>query len=116
MFDGREPAKGGSLMVGEGGRKLYAPGDYGRKWELWPAEQFEGYEAPEPTLPRTPSIYAEWLEGCRGGPAPMSNFDHAGPFTEAGSSTTTTWVDIDSLTTSAPYYYRVRAENAGGGE
>jgi len=38
----------------------------------------------------------------------------SGPFTEAGSATSTTWVDIDALDSIDPYYYRVRAENAGG--
>jgi len=38
----------------------------------------------------------------------------SGPFTEAGSATATTWVDIDALDSTDSYYYRVRAENAGG--
>jgi len=37
------------------------------------------------------------------------------PFTEAGSATVTRWVDIDALGATEPYYYLVRAENAGGG-
>jgi subtilisin family serine protease len=39
-----------------------------------------------------------------------------GPFTEAGSSTVTEWLDLDALVTAEPYYYRVTAENAGGSE
>jgi hypothetical protein len=39
-----------------------------------------------------------------------------GPFIEAGSATVTRWVDVDALGASEPYYYRVYAENAGGGE
>jgi len=42
--------------------------------------------------------------------------DPAGPFEEAGSSTVTSWVDVDALQTASPYYYRVYAENAGGSE
>jgi subtilisin family serine protease len=38
----------------------------------------------------------------------------SGPFTEAGSATSTSWVDVDALDSTDPYYYRVRAENAGG--
>ena len=38
------------------------------------------------------------------------------PFIEAGSATNTSWVDIDALSTPDTYYYRVRAENAGGRE
>jgi hypothetical protein len=39
-----------------------------------------------------------------------------GPFSEVGSATTSAWVDIDALGTADPYYYRVRAQNAGGSE
>jgi hypothetical protein len=38
----------------------------------------------------------------------------ADPFSEVGSATSTTWVDIDALGSPEPYYYRVRAENSGG--
>jgi hypothetical protein len=40
----------------------------------------------------------------------------AGSFSEVGSATVTHWVDVDALGATEPYYYRVRAENAGGGE
>ena len=40
----------------------------------------------------------------------------AGPFTEAGSATITRWVDVDALLAAETFYYRVRAENAGGSE
>ena len=40
----------------------------------------------------------------------------AGPFTEAGSATATEWIDVDALGAPDSYYYRVRAENAGGSE
>jgi len=40
----------------------------------------------------------------------------AGPYDEVGSATVTGWVDVDALTEPGSYYYRVRAENAGGTE
>jgi hypothetical protein len=40
----------------------------------------------------------------------------AGPFVEAGSATSTQWYDIDALAAGSTYFYRVRAENAGGSE
>jgi len=40
----------------------------------------------------------------------------AGSFVEAGSATATHWLDVDALAAVESYYYRVRAENAGGGE
>ena len=39
-----------------------------------------------------------------------------GPFTDAGSSTVTRWVDVDALRSPEPRYYRVRAVNSGGSE
>jgi len=83
LVGGRKLRQGGSLMIGEGGRMLYAPDDYGTNWVLWPEAEFEGYEPPAPTLPRTQQQYLEWLIACKGGPATMSGFDYAGPFTEA---------------------------------
>jgi subtilisin family serine protease len=38
----------------------------------------------------------------------------AGVFSEVGSATTTSWVDVDALAATESYYYRVRAENSGG--
>jgi hypothetical protein len=40
----------------------------------------------------------------------------AGSFVEVGSATVTSWVDVDAMTAIESYYYRVRAENAGGAE
>ncbi len=34
------------------------------------------------TLARTREHHVEWLEGIRGGPAPLGNFNYSGPFTE----------------------------------
>ena len=39
-----------------------------------------------------------------------------GPWIEAGSATSMRWVDIDALTSPDSYFYRVTAENSGGGE
>ena len=33
-------------------------------------------------MPRSEDHAQEWLDGIRGGPKPMSNFDYAGPLTE----------------------------------
>jgi hypothetical protein len=39
-----------------------------------------------------------------------------GPWTEAGSATSTQWVDVDALVAADSFYYRVTAENGGGPE
>ncbi len=33
-------------------------------------------------MPRSPGHHREWVNACKGGPAALSNFDYAGPFTE----------------------------------
>jgi len=39
-----------------------------------------------------------------------------GPWAEAGSATSTNWVDVDALATPEARFYRVLAENSGGSE
>ncbi|MFA4044817.1 MAG: hypothetical protein HZRFUVUK_001618 [Candidatus Fervidibacterota bacterium] len=71
----------GTIIVGEKG-KLFSPG-YGGSWELYPKEEFKDYKPPEPTLPRSPGHHREWVDACKGGPTPMSNFvDYAAYLTE----------------------------------
>ena len=84
--DGKERpfklAGSGSLLIGDKG-VLYSPNDYGARFFIYPEERTREYDAPEPTLPRSPGIHKEWLLACKGaGPTPMSNFDYAGRFTE----------------------------------
>lgn len=80
----------GSLMIGTEGT-LYSPEHYGRKFVLWPEEEFDveaqtfrGKELAPVSLPRSPGIHEEWLLACKdAGPKPMASFDYAGPLTEA---------------------------------
>ncbi len=54
------------------------------------------------------------------GPATLYRIQRAldpqGPWIEAGSATSTRWVDVDALGTPQSHYYSVTAENSGGGE
>ncbi len=81
LKNGKVPAHG-TLMIGETGM-IYSPTTYGERVMLLPEEDFQDFEGPEPYLPRSPGIHQEWLAGCKGGPEPMSSFQHAGQFTEA---------------------------------
>lgn len=81
FLHGEKWSDSGSLMVGTKG-VLFSGGDYGESWKLLPAKDFEGYKGPPETIPRSPGHHAEWIRACKGGPKPMSNFDHAGPFVE----------------------------------
>lgn len=71
---------GGLIFVGDKGL-MRIGGTWGAP-KLEPADQFADYKGPEPTIPRSPGHYQEWLEACKGGPASLSNFDYAAPLTE----------------------------------
>jgi predicted dehydrogenase len=82
LFDGHPPAKGdsGSLFVGTKGRLLSGHGrGQGRK--LLPESQFEGFQPPEPTLPRSPGHHQEWVEACKTGKPTGTNFGYAAALT-----------------------------------
>jgi predicted dehydrogenase len=82
LFHGREiPRSGGSLLVGSRGT-LFSPSDYGGSYVLLPQDNFRDYRAPRPTLPRSPGHHAEWLRACKGGAAPLGNFDYSSALTE----------------------------------
>jgi len=50
---------------------------------LIPETKMREFGKPPRTLPRSPGHHREWLDACKGGPAPGSNFpDHAAPLAE----------------------------------
>lgn len=69
----------GVLFVGDKGMLL---SDYS-KHVLLPESQFEGFQPPEPTIPKSPGHYAEWIHACKTGAPTTCNFDYAGRLTEA---------------------------------
>jgi predicted dehydrogenase len=81
LLQGEKVSDSGSLLVGSKGT-MYSPDDYGGRSIWLPKDQFKDYKPPAPTLPRSPGHHKEWIDACKGGPAAMSNFEHAGPFTE----------------------------------
>lgn len=78
---GEKVPDSGSLLKGDKG-VLFSPNDYGAQFVLLPRDQFQGYKAPEPWIPRSPGHYQEWIRACKGGEPAMANFDYSGPFTE----------------------------------
>jgi predicted dehydrogenase len=73
----------GIIFVGDKGRMLVKGwgGEYPR---LLPESRDKEYTRPPKTLPRSIGHHKEWLEACKGGATvPRSNFDFAGPLTEA---------------------------------
>ncbi len=81
LIPGFKLADSGSLFIGTKG-KLFSPDDYGSSFKLLPEEDFKDYQAPEPTLPRSPGHHREWLNGIQENKQPMANFDYAGRLTE----------------------------------
>jgi predicted dehydrogenase len=73
------PAWGGRscLFIGEKGMLL-------GNGKLLPEEKFKDFQTPEPTLPRSPGHWVEWVNHAKGvGPVPGSNFQYSGWTTEA---------------------------------
>jgi predicted dehydrogenase len=76
----RELPREGGLYYGESGtilaQHMVAP-------MLIPESRRKESERPERILPRGVDHYQDWIRACKGGPKPLSNFDYAGPMTEA---------------------------------
>jgi hypothetical protein len=71
----------GCLILGSNG--LLATNSHNTSVTLLPKQRFENVEQNRPlTLPASPGHYKEWIEACRGGPLPFSNFEYAAPFAE----------------------------------
>ena len=83
----------GCLIIGSKG--LLATTSHNTTVKLLPREKFADIKQDRPlTLPTSPGQYREWIDACRGGPMPMSNFAYAAPFAE--------FLNIGSLSTRFP--------------
>ncbi|HWI58295.1 MAG TPA: Gfo/Idh/MocA family oxidoreductase [Bacillota bacterium] len=72
----------GIIFVGDKG-KMLVTGWGGEHPRLIPERRNQEYKRPPQTLPRSVGHHQEWIEACKGGATPRSNFDFAGPLTEA---------------------------------
>ena len=72
----------GILFVGEKG-KILVEGWGGNEPRLIPKSRMKEYRQPEKSLPRSAGHHKEWIEACKGNGTTRSNFDFAGPLTEA---------------------------------
>jgi predicted dehydrogenase len=72
----------GVLLVGDKG-KMLVTGWGGEHPRLLPESLDKEYKRPGKTLPRSIGHYKEWVEACKTGSPTRSNFDFAGPLTEA---------------------------------
>ena len=74
----RLPSHGG-IYVGDKETMMVSLGDGPR---FIPETKMRGFKKPEPTLPQSPGLHAEWVNACKGGPKALANFDYSGPMTE----------------------------------
>lgn len=72
----------GLIFVGDKG-KILVEGWGGESPRLIPESRMKGFVRPPKTLPRSKGHWKEWIAACKGGEAGRSNFDFAGPLTEA---------------------------------
>jgi len=70
----------GLMVVGEKG-VLTCPGWSGMP-RLLPLELHFAYKRPPKTIPRVAGHHADWLQGCKGGTPPCSNFGYGARLTE----------------------------------
>ena len=83
LEQGRQlPKEDGMLFVGAKGKMLVA-GWGGEHPRLIPESKMQDYARPPKTLPRSIGHHQEWIEACKHGTPTRSNFDIAGPLTEA---------------------------------
>ena len=72
----------GLIFVGDKG-KMYVEGWGGNSPRLIPEAKMKAYKRPPKTLPRSIGHHNEWIQACKKGTPTRSNFDFAGPLTEA---------------------------------
>ncbi len=72
----------GTIFIGDKGKMMIS--EYSDHPRLLPESSMADYKWPDQTIPRVPDNdpYKDFIRACKGGPAPCSNFDVAGPFTE----------------------------------
>ena len=80
LDSGERLPENGVLYVGSKGKMFH--GSHGGMPRLLPRELHDAAAKVPKTMKRSPGHYEEWLEACKGGPRPVSNFDYSGPLTE----------------------------------
>lgn len=75
-------AEDGIIFVGDRG-KILVKGWGGETPRLLPESRHRDFKPPTPTLPRSVGHHAEWIQACKQGTPTASDFDFAGPLTEA---------------------------------
>jgi len=58
-------------------------GGWSESPHLTPESKMKAYKRPPKTIPRVKGHHRDWIDACKGGDPASSNFDYAGPLTEA---------------------------------
>ncbi len=74
------PLEGGSLIVGNEGALL--SGLWSGSPRIIPEERRHRYQTPSPTIARSKGHHRDWIDACKGGPAPSANFEYGARLTE----------------------------------
>jgi predicted dehydrogenase len=77
-----EMGTNGHLLIGDKGKILSLRTQRQRGYALIPESRAREYGKPPRKLERSVGHYQEWIDACKGGKPPGSNFDWAGPLTE----------------------------------
>jgi len=83
FLEGEQVTDSGLLIVGDKG-SFYSQNDYGAEHVLLPRDKYKEFKRPEPSLPRSPGHFTEFVEAIKAGDPTkaLSNFDYAGRLTE----------------------------------
>jgi hypothetical protein len=76
--EGQKMGDNGKMLVGEKGFILSNANN-----QVFPESCAEEAQAIARKIPTSPGHYKEWINGCKGGKKPGSNFDWAGPLAES---------------------------------
>jgi predicted dehydrogenase len=80
MSDDQHLPDNGVLYIGSKGKMYHS--SHGGMPQLLPRALHDQAAKVPRSMPRSPGHYEEWVQACKGGPRPVSNFDYAGPMTE----------------------------------
>jgi len=70
----------GILFIGEKGKIMC--GGWGGTPVILPQSRMDEFQKPPKTIPRSKGHHRDWLDACKGGPQPSSNFEYAAKLTE----------------------------------
>lgn len=78
--DGSWTPHSGTLLVGTKG--VVHTNAHNSVCQILPQKEFSNTSGPPRSFPSVAGHQQEWIAACKGGPPPLSNFDHSGPAME----------------------------------